>query len=155
MEDGSTRWWLRGRGHGRWQVRRRFFSRWWFHKYFVFLLLTLGKIPILTHIFQRGWNHQLVLILRRVETTNQSALLSSVRFPIILGPKKNGRKTQVCWQVQEATCEAKCRKWVFQILHGHPELLNWATKKTLVAFHYTGWLIGILIMVYHNPYIPG
>ena len=25
---------------------------------------------------------------------------------------------------------------------------NWATFKTLLTFHYTGWLIGILIMVY-------
>ena len=24
--------------------------------------------------------------------------------------------------MQEATCEAKCRKWVFQILPGNPEL---------------------------------
>ena len=29
------------------------------------------------------------------------------------------------------------------------------TKKTLTTFHYTGWLIGILIMAYYNPYIPG
>ena len=28
-------------------------------------------------------------------------------------------------------------------------------KKTLITFHYTGWLIGIIIMVYHNLYIPG
>ena len=28
-------------------------------------------------------------------------------------------------------------------------------EKTLTTFHYTGWLIGILIMVYYNPYITG
>ena len=28
-------------------------------------------------------------------------------------------------------------------------------KKTLTTFHYTGWLIRILIMVYYNPYITG
>ena len=28
-------------------------------------------------------------------------------------------------------------------------------KKTLTTFHYTGWLTGILIMVYYNPYIIG
>ena len=28
-------------------------------------------------------------------------------------------------------------------------------KKKRITFHYTGWLIGILIMVYYNPYIPG
>ena len=32
--------------------------------------------------------------------------------------------------------------------------IKWTTKKT-VTFHYTGWLIGILIMVYNNPYITG
>ncbi len=30
-----------------------------------------------------------------------------------------------------------------------------ATKKKPPTFHYTGWLIGILIMVYYNPYITG
>ena len=28
--------------------------------------------------------------------------------------------------------------------------LNWATKKILITFHYTGCLIGILIRVYYN-----
>ena len=28
-------------------------------------------------------------------------------------------------------------------------------KKNLTTFHYTGWLIRILIMVYYNPYIIG
>lgn len=27
--------------------------------------------------------------------------------------------------------------------------------KTSYTFHYIGWLIEILIMVYHNPYITG
>ena len=27
--------------------------------------------------------------------------------------------------------------------------------KTLITFRYTGLLIGILLMVYYNPYIPG
>ena len=31
----------------------------------------------------------------------------------------------------------------------------WTTKKTLITFHYTGWLVGILILVYYNPYIAG
>ena len=30
-----------------------------------------------------------------------------------------------------------------------------ATKKTLLTFHYTGCLIGILILAYYNPYITG
>ncbi len=28
-------------------------------------------------------------------------------------------------------------------------------EKNPPTFHYTGWLIGILTMVYYNPYIPG
>ena len=28
-------------------------------------------------------------------------------------------------------------------------------EKNPPTFHYTGWLIGILIMVYDNPYITG
>ena len=28
-------------------------------------------------------------------------------------------------------------------------------EKNPLTFHYTGWLIGILIMVYYNPYITG
>ena len=33
-------------------------------KYFFNFHLYLGKIPILTNIFQMGWNHQLVVIMR-------------------------------------------------------------------------------------------
>ena len=30
----------------------------------------------------------------------------------------------------------------------HKARFNWATKKTFITFHCTGWIIGILIMVY-------
>ena len=33
-------------------------SGWWQLKYFLFSPRNLGKIPILTNIFQMGWNHQ-------------------------------------------------------------------------------------------------
>ena len=33
-------------------------------------------------------------------------------------------------------------------------IFKWATKKP-PTFHYTGWLIGILIMAYYKPYITG
>ena len=32
---------------------------------------------------------------------------------------------------------------------------TWATKKTLITFHYPGWFIGILIMASYIPYIIG
>ena len=38
-----------------------FFCGWWFQRFFIFIPIW-GKIPILTNIFQRGWNHQLVLV---------------------------------------------------------------------------------------------
>ena len=34
-------------------------------------------------------------------------------------------------------------------------LNNMSHEKNPPTFHYTGWLIGILIMVYYNPYITG
>ncbi len=38
------------------------FSRWWFQTFFIFTP-TWGRFPILTNIFQLGWNHQLVFTL--------------------------------------------------------------------------------------------
>ncbi len=32
---------------------------------------------------------------------------------------------------------------------------TWAVMKTLLTFHYTGWLIGILVLAYYNPHIVG
>ena len=32
---------------------------------------------------------------------------------------------------------------------------TWATKKPSPTFHYTGWLVGILIMAYYKPYLTG
>ena len=38
-------------------------SGWWQLKYCLLFLQKLGKIPNLSHIFQRGWfNHQLVVV---------------------------------------------------------------------------------------------
>ena len=42
---------------------RYLLSRWWFQIFFYFHPY-LGKIPILTNIFQMGWNHQLVVFSR-------------------------------------------------------------------------------------------
>ena len=43
-------------------------SSWWFQSFFIFannFHSYLGKIPILTNIFQLGWNHQLVCFFLR------------------------------------------------------------------------------------------
>ena len=49
-----------------------FLSRWWFHIHMIIIWIYisnmvyfhphLGKIPILTDIFELGWNHQLVMV---------------------------------------------------------------------------------------------
>ncbi len=44
---------------------------------------------------------------------------------------------------------------VFLIIHVFFEMSDEQRKKKTPTFHYTGWLIGILIMVYYNPYITG
>ena len=50
----------------------------------------------------------------------------------------------VCFQVRTVTFR-----------EGSSPNLTRATNQTLTTFHYTGWLIGILVMVYYNPYITG
>ena len=48
-----------------------YLSRWWFQIFFYFHPY-LGKIPILTNIFQMGWNHQLAM-------TDQDCRFSAVK----------------------------------------------------------------------------
>ena len=50
-------------------------TRWWFHIFFYFHLY-LGKIPILTNIFQLGWNHQ----------RETSSIISMQPFQVSSGP---------------------------------------------------------------------
>ena len=35
-------------------------SRWWFERFFIFTPIW-GRFPLMTNIFQRGWNHQPVI----------------------------------------------------------------------------------------------
>ena len=46
-----TSWWITD------PICLRIFTRWWFQIFF-YVHPYLGKIPILTNIFQMGWNHQ-------------------------------------------------------------------------------------------------
>ena len=43
-----------------------YYARWWFQILFIFIPY-LGKIPILTNIFQIGWNHQLVCVFKSLQ----------------------------------------------------------------------------------------
>ncbi len=63
-QDGKD-WKDRSRWARFWNRQKRMgfgsiLSRWWFQIFFYFHYY-LGKIPILTNIFQTGWNHQLVI----------------------------------------------------------------------------------------------
>ena len=81
------------------------------------------------------------------------------------GAKKNHhlRERVPCWHI----CTQKKKRpgqsysrW--HLLQKQPSSKLWALlKKTIEprknppTFHYTGWLIGILIMIYYDPYITG
>ena len=47
----------------------------------------------------------------------------------------------------------KFHSWIFGSFTS--QIFKWATKENPPTFHYTGCLIGILIMVYYNPHITG
>ena len=47
------------------------------------------------------------------------------------------------------------KKWSNLLLQMEPIQVSPEKKKKTLTFHYTGCLIRILIMVYHNPYISG
>ena len=51
-------------GPWRWKHLEHNISRWWQLKHFLFSPRTVGKVPILTNIFQLGWNHQLDFFVR-------------------------------------------------------------------------------------------
>ena len=77
-------------------------------------------------------------------------------------PVSTGSKSglpQVAW-IRAGGCfrphwSSWMRLWKLpHVLQGGPQTVEPRKKKPL-TIHYTGWLIGILTMVYHNPYIPG
>ena len=55
------------------------------------------------------------------------------------------KKTEATFQV---ALDHKQTHWSKQVSHEKK-------KKLLLSIIYTGWLIGILIMVYYDPYITG
>ena len=57
-------------------IYTRIYTWWWFQIFFMFYPY-LGKIPILTDIFQGGWNHQPVYIYTH-ESDNLNVLEYSV-----------------------------------------------------------------------------
>ena len=59
-----------------------------------------------------------------------------------------------CWR-----WELRRENWIpqrkTQIHPGFIHGSNWATFKTLVTFYYTDWFVGILMLAYYTPHIPG
>ena len=106
----------------------------------------MGKILILTHIFQMGWNHQPV---KMKVWFRWNFLFKHVIF------KFHWKKKHFPFPQQFAQSRNPWERFELYIGDYTSQLYTWATKKTLITFHYTGWLIGILIMVYYNPYILG
>ena len=111
-----------------------YISRWWFQMIFLFSPPSLGKMnPFwLIFFFEMGWfNHQTGFVegdfLRigsyRIHHHERTTILETIFF---CQPSKQ--------HIQEVC---------FCVSH----------EKTPTTFFYTGWLIGILTMVYYNPYI--
>ena len=46
-------------------------------------------------------------------------------------------------------------KWSVVHCQVYQNMLQLSHEKNPPTFHYTGWLIGILIMAYYNPYMTG
>ncbi len=69
--------------------------------------------------------------------------------------------TQNLWGFKEPCLSSSIRKrwispfcwWMTRLAAKEMPVTNWAAKKTTPTFLYTGWLIGILLRVYYNPYI--
>ena len=80
-------------------------------------------------------------------TSSSSSSTSSCRNPL---QHHHSLKLVVDHQQEPETCwsESSARFHYCQLQVSHE-------KKKPLTFHYTGWLIGILIMVYYNPYITG
>ena len=106
---------------------------------------------------------------QRQPTTN-TALKPTIANPflIITSPiisRKNDVTRQVLWRSRTAPfpfrwpwkSKPKTRQLELKVKSCRCQNINinWATKKTRLTFQNTGWLIGILIIAYYNPYITG
>ena len=69
------------------------------------------------------------------------AFAASFRVPIFFGHLQGPQTSTYNWMSWGPPCEVN----IYDMSH----------EKNPPTFHYTGWLIGILIMVYYNPYITG
>ena len=106
------------------------FSRWWFQIFFYFHPY-LGKIPILTDIFQRGWNHQVAIIFCYVRFRGGVVFVDVVR----LLPEES----DVFPSEKLVQC---CEMVAFQILEASQESENLEAGVELLE---NGWLIRFLL----------
>ena len=95
-------------------------SRWWQLKHFLFLPRSLGKWSNLTNIFQMGWNHQLVMVLKllqlRLSTDWKGIFLT---HQLVFGNSSIAALHNSVWK---DTSQMRCSLWssmVFAIHYRH------------------------------------
>ena len=132
-------------------IHRSLLVSWWFINWVVvsnvfYFHPYLGKIPILTHIFQMGWNHQLVNFRKVVGTKDWSCLLliCSTLGLFLIQPATGSRKT-----LREKTKQKKRWKWCWAVDWGRESSQNYRHNSGSGFFKDTGisftMCLGIII----------
>ena len=103
-------------------------SRWRFH--FFYFHPYLGKIPMLTNICQRGWNHQLALIFPQTSANTSCTVLEVPRKPTALELPNHFPRFR--WVFLIPTLDAS------EIPQGQPSVWNEISTNTFSPS--TGWV---------------
>ena len=122
---------------------------WWFH-FFSFSPLPGGRFPFWRSYFSNGLVQPPTSINSTVWIVYLFHLMPHLRLETVFfvgyfwsddGP------TSCCTEDQSVVYLYRKKELGFNSDN------NWAVIKTIVTFHYTGWLIGILVLAYYNPYM--
>ena len=100
-----------------------YIPRWWFQIFFIFTLY-LGKIPILTHIFQRGWfNHQLDTYWNSGTHWKRDFLKELLEFEMFFSALKDVKLNCMTQTREPKNCMLiGCQIWNPNILERHAHL---------------------------------
>ena len=98
--------------------------RWWFQLFLIFTPI-LGKIPILTHFFQLGWNHQLVSVGFH-EFLNAPR---NVRLSLFFQRHRNTVALKYCWYASDGDHNLNWTWWDFWTINTvdgwNPTFTSW------------------------------